>query len=349
MIKKQVLLGFDTDEIRSLVESNGYPAYRGNQIADWIYRKDAIDLLNINNIPVGMRIKFDSVYKIGLLETENIQKSKDNTFKLLLRLDDGGKIESVGLPYSDRFAACISSQIGCPVGCIFCATGRSGFKRNLTTAEIIGQILEVRKIIRDETTLLGSRSLNNIVFMGMGEPLLNYEAVLKSIKIINHELGIGARSITLSTIGYVPGIKKLMHEKLQITLAVSLHASTDELRARLIPGMVNWKIKEIIGVCREYFEQTGRRVTFEYCLLADVNDSTSQAIQLAKLLKNLNCHLNVIAYNPVNLVPFKKPRSNKVNDFIDIVKNEGITVTKRIEKGADIDAACGQLSLKSSH
>jgi len=347
-MKKNRIIGLNTGELRDLFKSEGLPEYRGNQVAEWIYIKNAGDFTEMKNLPASLISSLNSQYEVGRMQIDRLQLSTDGTFKLLLELSDGEKIETVGLPYSDRFSCCLSTQAGCPIGCLFCATGKSGYKRNLTSGEIVGQILEIRKALKEEPRLISSknRDIKNVVLMGMGEPLLNYDSTLKALKIMNNELGIGARSLTISTVGYVPGIKELMKEKLQITLAISLHAPTDDLRGHLIPGMKKWRIRESINACRDYFDFTGRRVTFEYCLLKGVNDSTAQAIQLAALIRDMNCHVNIIPFNSTSSLPFKRPELRTINDFVDVLKNEGITVTRRMEKGVDIDAACGQLKLR---
>jgi 23S rRNA (adenine2503-C2)-methyltransferase len=340
------ILGLNTKELRDLLESEGWPSFRGTQLAEWVYGKNASNFSRMKNIPQELRFHLEAKYEIGRLKFRRIQRSKDGTFKLLLELKDGENIEAVGLPYRERFSCCLSTQVGCPVGCLFCATGKSGFKRNLDAGEITGQLIELRKTMEQDKVKAGGNPINNVVLMGMGEPLYNYDATLKALRIMNEELGIGARYLTLSTVGYVPGIKALMKEKLQITLAISLHAPTDELRGYLIPGMRQWKVREIINACREYFDFTGRRITFEYCLLGGVNDSTGHALQLAALLKNLNCHVNVIPFNPVTSIPFRRPQPASIDSFIETLNNERINVTRRFEKGIDIDAACGQLRLR---
>jgi 23S rRNA (adenine2503-C2)-methyltransferase len=245
----------------------------------------------------------------------------------------------VGLSYADRFSCCLSTQVGCPVGCVFCATGLGGFSRNLTAGEIVDQVLAVQEAGR-------TRRVDHVVFMGMGEPLLNYEATVKAMRLLNSELGIAMRHLTVSTVGYVPGIHRLAQEKLQVTLAVSLHAPTDDLRRQLIPGMTRWSLAEIIDACREYLQQTGRRVTFEYCLLDGVNDGTKEAQELARLLQGMNCHVNLIPYNPVSgLASYKRPKKS-IRAFRGILEGAGIRVTQRVQRGPDINAACGQLRTK---
>jgi 23S rRNA (adenine2503-C2)-methyltransferase len=265
--------------------------------------------------------------------------------KLLLAMRDGAKVEAVGLPYADRFSCCMSTQVGCPVGCVFCASGLSGYTRNLTAGEIVDQVLAVQEAALNCPFQIhcDSCSIDHVTLMGMGEPLLNYVSTVKAVRLLNKELGIGMRHLTVSTVGYVPGIRRLAQEKLQITLAVSLHAYSFELRRQLIPGMSKWSVAEIVDACREYGQQTGRRVTFEYCLLDRINDGVPEARELAKVLHRLNCHLNLIPYNPVSGLPFRVPSEKRIRAFRSILENAGIQVTQRVKRGSDIDAACGQL------
>ncbi|MCS6861741.1 MAG: 23S rRNA (adenine(2503)-C(2))-methyltransferase RlmN, partial [Abditibacteriales bacterium] len=265
--------------------------------------------------------------------------SRDGTVKLLLKLRDGETIETVGLPYDDRLSCCVSSQVGCPMRCAFCATGLSGYTRNLTAGEIVEQVLTVNDIL--------AARVNHVVFMGMGEPLLNVDNVLKAVRLLNKEVGIAMRQLTVSTVGIVPGIRRLADEKLQLTLAVSLHAPTDDLRAQLIPTMRKWGVQDIIAACRQYVATTGRRVTFEYVLLAGVNDHPAQARALARLLRGLICHVNLIPFNPVAEVDHRAPTPERVRAFREVLERAGISVTQRVQRGADIDAACGQLRRKA--
>jgi 23S rRNA (adenine2503-C2)-methyltransferase len=342
------IIGLYTGELRSLLQKEKLPAYRGNQIAEWIYGKGIINFNKMTNLPVEVIDILRSKYDIGSSQIIKIQKSSDGTLKLLLELSDGEKIETVGLPYAERFACCVSTQVGCTVGCVFCATGKCGFKRNLTAGEIVDQILEIHNFNMNDSKKMKAlnESIHNVVFMGMGEPLLNYDESLKALKLINQEIKIGARQLTLSTIGYVPGIKRLMKEKLQITLAVSLHAATDKVRRLLVPGMAKWSLQEIVDVCKEYFEQTNRRITFEYCLIHNINDSDDAAKKLAGLIYDMNSHVNLIPYNRVSGIPFYPPTPERILEFTRILKNEGINVTRRVPRGIDIDAACGQLRYK---
>jgi len=339
------LLGLNTDELCVLVQNEGEPAYRGNQLAEWIYRHGAHTFEEMTNLPNELRARLRGRYEVGRPQVVSVQRSQDGTFKLLLTMHDGAKVESVGLPYEDRFSCCLSTQVGCSVGCVFCATGLSGYTRNLTAGEIVGQILAVQEAVRNKPLQIDSlsRRIGHATFMGMGEPLINYVATLKAVHLLNSELGIGARNLAVSTVGFVPGILRLAREKLQITLAVSLHAPNDELRRQLIPMMTKWSVAEIVDSCCEYVKQTGRRVTFEYCLLDGVNDGDVEAYELARILRGLNCHVNLIPYNPVSGLAFRAPPLKRVKAFRKILDGAGIEVTQRVQRGGDIDAACGQL------
>jgi len=339
------LIGLNTNELRRLVEEEGESKYRGKQLAEWIYQRGARTFDEMINLPDKLRARLAKKYEIHRSQIVTIQHSRDGTIKLLLAMHDGSNVETVGLPYPDRFSCCLSTQVGCPIGCIFCATGLSGYIRNLTAGEVVDQVLAVQEAVRNQPFKIGSRScrIDHVTFMGMGEPLLNYEASVKAMQLLNSELGISMRHLTVSTVGFVPGIRKLMGEKLQITLAVSLHAPTDDLRRQLIPKMVKWSVAEIIDACREYMRQTGRRVTFEYCLFDRVNDGIAEARELAKVLHGLNCHVNLIPYNPVCGLAFRAPSSKHIRAFREILDDAGIQITQRIQRGSDIDAACGQL------
>jgi 23S rRNA (adenine2503-C2)-methyltransferase len=339
------LLGLNTHEMMMLMQENNAPAYRGKQLADWIYRHGAHDFDDMINLPGSLRTDLAGSYKIGRSQIANIQKSKDGTIKLLLTMHDKSKIETVGLPYTDRFSCCTSTQVGCPIGCIFCATGLNGYSRNLTAGEIVDQVLTIQETTQNQSLKLDDRCrrIDHVIFMGMGEPLLNYDETIKALHLLNSEVGVSMRHLTVSTVGFVPGILRLTQEKLQLTLAVSLHAPTDALRNRIIPGMAKWSIAAIMEACHKYTQVTGRRVTFEYCLLDRVNDDASEAIELVKVLHGFNCHVNLIAYNPVAGLPFNAPIQKRVRDFREILEKAGVPVTQRMPRGSDIDAACGQL------
>ncbi len=265
---KKLLLGMSAGELKMLAVEAGEKEYRGQQIAEFIYRQGCREVAIMSNLPAKFRARLDEAYEVGRSQIVKTRRGKDLTFKVLLRPAFGDLIESVGMAYEDRFSCCVSTQVGCAIGCSFCATGAGGFKRNLAAGEIVDQVLTVGEVAVKEKTLPPGGRVSHVVFMGMGEPLMNYEATLSAVKLLNSELNIGMRNITVSTIGYIPGIYRLAKEHLQLTLAISLHAATDALRRKLVPGMSRYNLKELIEAGRDYFRETGRRVTFEYCLLA---------------------------------------------------------------------------------
>ena len=337
---KQPLLGLDSKELSQLAHSVGSPDYRGRQLAEWIYRRQARAFDDMDNLPGELRTRLTANYEVGRSQVIAVQRSSDGTTKLLLEMGDGSRVETVGLPYADRFSCCVSTQVGCAIGCLFCATGRSGYSRNLAAGEIVTQVLEVQTAVEPGSV---EKRVDHVTFMGMGEPLMNYDATVKAIRLLNKELGIASRNLTVSTAGYIPGIIRLASEKLQITLAVSLHAPDKVLRDRLVSGMSKWPIAELLEACRQYIADTGRRVTFEYCLLEGLNDSETQARQLAGLLRGMNCHVNLIPFNNISDLNLRASSPSRVMSFRKILLASGIQVTQRLERGSDIDAACGQL------
>ncbi len=331
----KTLFGLTSVELRGWAQSQGMPAFRGQQIADWLYRKGAESFAAMTNLPLDLRGRLSQSADLGHLPVVARAVSDDRTIKLLLARRDGEQVESVGLPYPDRVACCLSSQVGCPIGCTFCATGLSGFTGNLDAGEIVAQVLAVQRE-------LGQR-VSHVVFMGMGEPLLNYDAVLKSVRLLNEEVGVAMRHITVSTVGLVPQMRRLADERLQLTLAVSLHAPTNELRHELVPGTRGFTVEEIVNAAKLYATTTGRRVTFEYVLLRGVNDRPAEARALAKLLRDCYCHVNLIPFNPVDDTGFQAPTLRAVRHFRNLLEAAKITVTQRVQRGASADAACGQL------
>jgi 23S rRNA (adenine2503-C2)-methyltransferase len=339
------LLGLNTDELRALVQQEGEPMYRGNQLAEWIYKRGVRTFDEMVNLPDTLCAQLKKKHEVGRSQLVTAQHGRDGTVKLLLAMRDGARVETVGLPYAKRFSCCLSTQVGCPIACVFCATGLSGYARNLSAGEIVDQVLAVQEEVQNHPLQNDSRNcrIDHVTFMGMGEPLLNYAGTVKAIRLLNEELGIAMRHLTVSTAGFVAGIRRLMQEKLQITLAVSLHAPNDDLRRQLMPKMIKWSIAEVIDACREYIQQTGRRVTFEYCLLGGVNDGIAEARELARLLLGLNCHVNLIPYNPVQGLSFHGPSLERIRSFREVLDGTSIQVTQRVQRGSDIDAACGQL------
>lgn len=335
------LIGMTADELRQLVHEMGEPAFRADQLHHWLYVKCVRDWDAMTNLAKGFRQKLAERYAIGCLEIAEKQVSEDGTIKYLFRLPDGQLVESVLMHFRDRdsYSICISSQVGCAVDCNFCATGKLGFKRHLTTAEIVEQYLYVQHDSGQE--------VRNIVFMGQGEPLLNYDNVLSSVRILNQSAEVGIRRITLSTSGIVPKIDQLAEENLQLVLAISLHAADNDTRSKIMPLNRKWPLEELIPALHRYVGKTGRRLTIEYILLAGVNDSPQQAHQLGQLLKGLKCNVNLIPYNPIgDEYGFKRPSRQSVEQFMTIVSRYGKKVTARMERGRDIAAACGQLANK---
>ena len=343
---KPSLSGFSESDLISLSESLKWPPFKGKQLHSWIYKKWASSFNEMTDLSIQDRALLNEKYELSPLALSQKQISKDKTIKYLWKLNDGKLVESVRmfLEDHDSYSLCISSQAGCAVGCPFCATGTIGFKRNLNASEIIDQILGIQRDTKER--------INNIVFMGQGEPLLNYDEVLKAIHLIKDSIGIGARRITVSTSGIAPKIKKLANEKLQITLAISLHAPDQETREYLVPISKKYKMNELMESLHYYYEKTKRRITIEYVMLDDVNDQIEKAKDLADLIKDLHCHINLIPYNPITVgayhgKPLQRPSREKMYKFKDVLeKKSGKKVTIRHERGIDIDAACGQLANK---
>lgn len=339
------LLGQNTTELESTLVALGEPKFRGRQIADWIYRRGAQDFGAMTNLGRDLRARLAQHHELAFPPVVARHTSQDGSAKLLLKMSDGETIETVRLPYRERLSVCVSSQAGCAMACAFCATGLGGFRRNLSTSEIIAQpLLAMREDNPHSTPQIPS----HIVFMGMGEPLLNYRNVLKTIYLMHDEMGIPMRNITVSTVGILDGIRKLAEENLQLTLAISLHAPFDELRHRLIPTSRKTRVSGIVEAAKEYVRATGRRVTFEYVVLGGVNDQAEHAKKLAALCKGWPCHLNLIPWNAVpdarfESALFESPQASDLREFRAIVENAGVAVTQRVQRGADVAAACGQL------
>jgi 23S rRNA (adenine2503-C2)-methyltransferase len=336
------LVGRSRAELESLVSGLGQPVYRGRQLAQWLYARGARSLSDMTDLPATFRNRLSEEASMGRAEIVLRHRSGDGTAKLLLRFPDGKEIETVVLPYEDRTSVCISSQVGCPVGCVFCATATMGFARNLTAGELVDQVLTAR----EEAAAQGHPRLSHVVVMGMGEPLLNYENLVKAFHLLHEEMGFSYRHLTVSTAGHVPGIRRLAEEGLPVTLALSLHAPNDPLRAQLIPMSRKWGLEAVMEGVREYTEKTGRRVTLEYLLLARVNDEEEHAEQLAQLVRGMITHVNLIPWNPAeSFTRFEAPSRNQVRRFRAQLEGHGLTVTQRMERGQDIAAACGQLAL----
>ena len=328
------LLGASVTELTAWVQQQGQPSYRGKQLHDWIYNKGVRSLADISVFPKNWRSELADI-PIGRSSLHYRSVAPDGTVKYLLQLTDGEIVETVGIPSDKRLTVCVSTQVGCPMACDFCATGKGGYKRNLTRAEIVDQVLTVQEDFQQR--------VSNVVFMGMGEPLLNTENVILAIKSINQDVGIGARSLTLSTVGIRDRILQVAEHQLQITLAVSLHAPNQALREQLIPSAKPYPIEDLLAECREYVEITGRRVTFEYILLAGVNDLPEHALELSKRLRGFQSHVNLIPYNPIQEVDYKRPTRDRIETFVNVLQQQNTAVSVRYSRGLEADAACGQL------
>ena len=328
------------EELKSLMAEMGEKPFRAGQIFSWFHRHHVTSWDEMTNLPAKLRNRL-SEYPLISLEKVEVQHSKvDGTAKYLFRLSDGNVIESVLMRYHHGNSVCVSSQAGCRMGCRFCASTLGGLSRNLLASEILEQIYR----IQEDT---GER-VSHVVVMGTGEPLDNYENLIRFLRLITHPdgAGISQRNITVSTCGLVPQIYDLAEEKLQITLAISLHAPNDEIRKSLMPVANRYTIDEVLKACRSYFETTGRRITFEYSLALGVNDSAENAAELAARLKGFPCHVNLIPVNPVAERGYRRSTRDKVADFKNSLEKYGINVTIRREMGSDIDGACGQLRKK---
>jgi 23S rRNA (adenine2503-C2)-methyltransferase len=370
------------DEITAQFQAWGEPAYRVSQVLEWLYVHRVTNWEGMTNLPKVLRERLKGQYTFGTLELIRKQGSRDTTEKFLWRLSDHSLIESVLIPAnpaiygeaSDRHTLCVSTQVGCAYGCKFCASGLEGWKRNLEVHEIVEQVLAVERGEeggedrrenadgdnetdrgrggergRGRNGLPGERVVSNLVIMGMGEPLANYENLLKALQILNAPWGgqIGARKITISTSGLAPQIRKLADEPLQFRLAISLHGATDETREKIMPINRKYPLRELTAACEYYQQKKGRKITFEYILIAGVNDGQEQVRPLANLARKLNAKVNLIPYNKVEGLPWERPSEEIQEAFLAALEREGVTATLRREKGHDIDAACGQLRLRT--
>jgi 23S rRNA (adenine2503-C2)-methyltransferase len=360
------------EELEAQFKAWGEPAYRVAQVLDWLYARRVTSWEAMTNLPKALREKLRGEYLLQILELARKQGSRDTTQKFLWRLADHSLIESVLIPatpalygeVSDRHTLCVSTQVGCAYGCKFCASGLDGWKRNLGVEEIVEQVLAVERWnlqnpvpeTRNADTkptssapISNPRFIDNLVIMGMGEPLANYDNLLKALRILNAPWGggIGARKITISTSGLAPQIRKLADEPLQFRLALSLHGATDETRNKIMPVNRKYPLKELTAACDYYQKKKGRMITFEYILIAGVNDGLSQIAPLAKLARTLNAKVNLIPYNKVEDLPWERPTEAVQEAFLAALEKQKVTATLRREKGHDIDAACGQLRLKT--
>ena len=342
------LPGLHRDQLAAWFADAGEPSYRVDQLLDWVWKKKAPDFDSITNLPLALREKLAAGFRMLPLEHAHTQGSADSTRKFLFRLHDNRYVESVLIPASpalygsssDRQTLCVSSQVGCAYGCKFCASGLAGFTRNLDAAEIAGQVLAAEQI--------AGQRVDNLVFMGMGEPLANLDALLASISILTAPWGlnIGARHLTISTAGLVPEIRQLAEHPQQIRLAISLHGATDDVRERIMPINRRWPLADLLASLDHWNRLKKQKLTLEYILIEDVNDSIDQAQLLARHARRLRAKVNLIPYNIVEGLDWKRPPESHCRRFRDTLQQTGTNVTLRIEKGHDIDAACGQLRLK---
>jgi 23S rRNA (adenine2503-C2)-methyltransferase len=340
-MQKKDVKKFTLNELQEEVKNLGVEKYRATQLFDFLYKKGIEDFKDMLSLPTSFRDLLQKNFYISKIGLVNLAKSKDQTEKYLFKLDDGNLIESVLIFSDKRVTECISSQIGCKYNCLFCESGKKGFTRNLTVSEILNQVLFVKKKIES--------NLNNIVFMGIGEPLDNYDNVVKAICILNSKdaFNIGARKITISTCGVIPAIKSLQERNWQIELSVSLHAPENKLRSYLMPVNNVYPLPDLIEACKNYTDKTNRQITFEYILIKGVNDSLIYADKLAKLIAGFNSKVNLITFNPAPDSLLRSPGIFQVKSFKNKLTARGIPTTTRISKGDDISAACGQL--KSLH
>ena len=337
------------NELEKAVDQLGEPRYRARQIAEWLYQKRAQTFEEMTDLPRELRARLGEKFAFTKIDVVRVLGSRDTTRKFLFRLSDESLIETVLIPASpalygsrsDRQTICVSTQVGCAYGCKFCASGLEGFSRNLQPNEIVDQVIAIER----ET----GEKIDNIVFMGMGEPLANLDNVMRAIQIISGPwgLGIGARHITLSTSGLAPQIRKLADERLQIRLAISLHGATDEVRNQIMPINRRYNLETLLGACDYYAKHKKQRLTFEYILIEDVNDSPEQARRLGRIARRLGAKINLIPYNTVHGLPWARPSSEQQEQFLSILRQARVAATLRREKGHDIDAACGQLRLQT--
>lgn len=341
--EKPSIYSLQLDELKEWLEQNGEKAFRASQIYEWLYEKRVSSFEDMTNLSKDLRTKLAKSFTLTTLNTLIQQTSKDGTIKFLFELHDGYSIETVLMRHDYGNSVCVTTQVGCRIGCTFCASTLGGLKRNLEAGEIVAQVVKVQQAL-DE---LGER-VSSVVIMGIGEPFDNYDNMMSFLRIINHDKGlnIGARHITVSTSGIVPKIYKFADEKLQINFAISLHAPNTELRSKLMPINRAYKLPQLMEAVKYYVDKTGRRITFEYGLFGGENDQVEHAEELAALIKGLKCHVNLI---PVNYVPerdYVRTPKEQIKLFEDTLKKHGVNVTTRREQGHDIDAACGQLRAK---
>jgi 23S rRNA (adenine2503-C2)-methyltransferase len=353
------LRSLNADEAERVLTEWGHKSYRATQLLGWLYKKRASSIDEMSDLPLELRDQLSEAFSLQPLELTREQCSRDGTVKFLWRLADGELIESVLIPasigrdgsQSGRRTLCVSSQVGCAYGCTFCASGLMGYRRNLDASEIVDQVLAVERwhLARGAESPKPEPMVNNIVMMGMGEPLANYDNLIRALEIFNSPWGlnIGARKITVSTSGLAPQIRRLSGTPQQYHLAISLHGATDEVRDQIMPVNRKYPLEELVSACEAYQQAKGRMIWVEYILIDGVNTGPEQVEALSSLAKRLQCKVNLIPYNPVDGIGLQRPSDETVVQFCDALHQRGVRVTMRIEKGTDIDAACGQLRLKS--
>jgi 23S rRNA (adenine2503-C2)-methyltransferase len=332
--------GLLPDQLDGMVAAWGWPAFRADQVRDWVYGKLVGEPDRMSNLSKADRQRLRESFTFAAASVAARQLSSDGTRKLLLSWPQGGEAETVMIPDAQRRTACISSQVGCPVGCTFCASGINGVRQNLSAAQIVEQVFKLNLDLRPV-----QQRITNVVFMGMGEPLANYANVMQAVRVLHDPacFNIGARRITISTVGVPPKIRQLAEEQLPLNLAISLHAPDEKLRRQLIPWAEHFALNDILDAACYYFQRTGREITLEYILLAGVNDSPVQARELARLSRRLRANVNLIRYNEVHGLGYKRPRAHDVMSFQQVLRHNGVNVHVRKSRGRDIDAACGQL------
>ncbi len=341
-LSKIDIKNLDFDEIQSFVCEMGQKPFRGRQLYQWIHKHFACSFEEMANLPKDFRAALEECAVIGGASVAEKQISKDGTGKFLFALSDGNYVESVLMKYKHGNSVCISTQVGCRMGCRFCASTVGGLVRNLQTSEMLAQVYEIQKI--------SGERVSNIILMGIGEPLDNYDNVVKFIRMVSdeHGLNISQRNLTISTCGLTEKIRELAGENLTITLAISLHAPEDGMRMEMMPVAAKYPISEIMDACRYYIEKTGRRITFEYSMVQGKNDSASAAQELCRLLRGMNCHVNLIPLNPVEGRMGQRSDRGRIEEFQAVLEKNHVNVTVRREMGRDIDAACGQLRQRYS-
>jgi len=341
MITKKNIRELKLEELINFLKNQNIPSYRAKQIHEWLWKKRAVNFNEMTSLSLSLRDLLEQNFSLNAVKIHKAERSNDGTIKYSLKLHDSKLVEGVLIPSKKRLTACISSQVGCSLSCTFCATGTLKLERNLNYAEIYDQIF----ILNEEALLNFGKPLSNIVYMGMGEPLLNYENLLKSIELVSSKNGLSMspKRITVSTAGIAKMIKKLADDEVRFNLAISLHSSDDKKREEIMPINKSINLEELKESIKYFFEKTGTRITYEYILLKDINDSLDDAHELVKFCKSTPCKVNLIEYNSVDNIPFQKASNNKTEKFINFLNEKNVIVNLRRSKGKDINAACGQL------